>query len=83
MNPELASIVEQIVKARYTSENHFVVLVTNLIAPLAQDKEIVDELERRVWCNREGENELHFDFTMPTLREATKAKIKAKLCQTK
>jgi hypothetical protein len=34
------------------------------------DKERLDELEHRVFTNREGEKELHFDFTMPTLRAA-------------
>ncbi|HET6886426.1 MAG TPA: hypothetical protein VFH87_00745 [Candidatus Udaeobacter sp.] len=38
-----------------------------------EDTELLDELERRVFTNREGEHELHLDFTLPTLREAIRA----------
>lgn len=40
------------------------------LAALKQDKNLVDHLEKMVFHGREAENELHFDFTAPTLREA-------------
>jgi len=65
-----AEAVDTIVKSRYAHEDHFVSVVTNIISELELDKKRMDLLESKVFTNREGEHEIHLDFTVGSLREA-------------